>query len=152
MKSNIVFSKESDHWETPKDIYNYFIKKKYIDPCPFHSEVDNLKNDLGGVNLFINPPYSNISEWVDYSINHINKHEKNEIVFLIPARTDTKYFHKLMNQDFMIYLYFIKGRLKFSKKGAAPFPSVLISLRKYKCNCIHAKFIEKEEILKIEGE
>ena len=48
MKSDIVFSKESDHWKTPIEIYNHFINKKYIDPCPFHCEMDNLKNDLGG--------------------------------------------------------------------------------------------------------
>lgn len=42
------FSHNNDDWKTPKEIYDYFIKKNYVDPCPFQSEVDNLSNDMGG--------------------------------------------------------------------------------------------------------
>lgn len=48
------------------------------------------------------------------------------VVMLIPARTDTKWFHQ--------YIYgkakeirFVKGRLKFGgSKDAAPFPSMVV--------------------------
>lgn len=46
------------------------------------------------------------------------------IVMLIPARTDTKYFHDhIVNYA---EVRFIKGRLKFSQKGSAPFPSMIV--------------------------
>jgi site-specific DNA-methyltransferase (adenine-specific) len=47
---------------------------------------------------------------------------------LIPARTDTKYFH-----DFILNrseVRFVKGRLKFGDaKDAAPFPSMIVVFR-----------------------
>ena len=48
MKGNGVFSSKTDDWRTPKEIYNYFMQNNYIDPCPFHSTVDNLQTDMGG--------------------------------------------------------------------------------------------------------
>jgi site-specific DNA-methyltransferase (adenine-specific) len=123
------FLSNTDDWQTPKEIYNYFMSKGYIDPCPYKSEVDNLKIDLGGVNLFINPPYSDIKSWVDYALNHIKKHKENNIVFLIPSRTDTKYFQKMLTENVDMGIYFIKGRLHFNEsKNSAPFPSCIIKL------------------------
>lgn len=44
---------------------------------------------------------------------------------LIPARTDTKYFHDHIYHKAEIR--FIKGRLKFGdSKNSAPFPSMLV--------------------------
>lgn len=47
---------------------------------------------------------------------------------LIPARTDTKYFH-----DYILHraeIRFLKGRLKFGKSiNSAPFPSMVVIFR-----------------------
>jgi len=115
----------SDHWSTPKEIYDKYINELgYSDPCPLHHE--NVEIIHINSSLFINPPYSEISKWVDYAItNHVltNKH----VVLLIPSRTDTKYFHRLL--EYGCQLEFIKGRLKFGEsKNGAPFPSVLVHL------------------------
>lgn len=65
-------------------------------------------------------------EWINYGIrqyfiNHC------EVIFLIPARTDTKYFHELL--EYSPDIYFIKGRLHYNdSKNGAPFPSVLLRL------------------------
>lgn len=119
--------KYSDHWSTPKEIYNYYNKKGYYDPCKLKSEELTLLDSLIDCEMFINPPYSDISNWVDYALNnhrYFNKH----IVLLIPSRTDTTYFHKLLNYG--CELEFIKGRLKFGDfKTGAPFPSVLVHLK-----------------------
>lgn len=70
--------------------------------------------------VFCNPPYSDISNWVDKGFC-----SNATSVFLIPARTDTKYFHNFCAKAKEIR--FIKGRLKFSdSKNAAPFPSCLV--------------------------
>jgi len=120
----VMFSKETDHWETPKHIYVKYMSGGYVDPCPLHSEVDNLKTNWRG-KVFINPPYSDIKSWVEKAIEELDNVE--EIVFLVPARTDTRWFHRLLEKSPDIE--FIKGRLRFSEKGSAPFPSMLITLR-----------------------
>lgn len=53
----------------------------------------------------------------------------NTVYMLIPSRTDTKYFHKMINSNLDMGIYFFEGRLHFNEsKGAAPFPSCLIKL------------------------
>lgn len=47
------------------------------------------------------------------------------VVMLIPARTDTKYFHEYIYGKSEIR--FIRGRLKFgNQQNAAPFPSMVV--------------------------
>ena len=50
---------------------------------------------------------------------------RTRVVMLIPARTDTKYWHDyVMKAD---VIYFVKGRLKFGgSENAAPFPSAVV--------------------------
>ncbi|MEH7246485.1 DNA N-6-adenine-methyltransferase [Neobacillus niacini] len=52
------------------------------------------------------------------------------VVCLIPARTDTKYWHDyVMKAD---EIRFVKGRLKFGgSKNSAPFPSAVVVFRKH---------------------
>ena len=82
----------------------------------------------GGESVFCNPPYGKeMYKWVEKCYFEGRK-EHTTVVLLIPARTDTKYFH-----DFIIHrteIRFIKGRLKFgNSKNAAPFPSMLVIFR-----------------------
>lgn len=46
---------------------------------------------------------------------------------LIPARTDTKYFHNFIYQRSEIR--FVKGRVNFGGKANAPFPSMIVVFR-----------------------
>ena len=48
------------------------------------------------------------------------------VVLLIPARTDTKWFRKLV--DYGCNIEFVTGRLHFSNLNSAPFPSCYITL------------------------
>ncbi len=65
--NSILFSRNSDHWRTPKIIYEYYMKIGSYDPCPYDSEFDGLQIEWKEKN-FVNPPYSQISKWVDKSI------------------------------------------------------------------------------------
>ena len=117
----------SDHWSTPKEIYDFYVtERKYYDPCPLHAD-DFVFIPITDYPVFLNPPYSDVSNWIDWAIiNHKNNHLHH--VILIPSRTDTKYFHKLLEHG--CDLEFVKGRLKFGdSKSGAPFPSVLVHLR-----------------------
>jgi hypothetical protein len=49
------------------------------------------------------------------------------VVALLPARTDTKWFHQFIYNKPWVSIEFIMGRLKFSgSKTAAPFPSMVV--------------------------
>lgn len=123
----VLFSKQSDDWATPIEIYNHYMNLNFFDPCPYQSTFDGLQIDWNpNRNIYINPPYSNISAFVDKALEY-HKKNNSEVVLLIPSRTDTRYFHKLLSYG--IDIQFVKGRLKFNdSKNAAPFPSVFIRL------------------------
>ena len=136
-----IKSTSSDEWETPKDLFEKLNKqydftldlaasdlnhkcKKY-----FTKETDGLKQDWTGV-CWCNPPYSNISAWVKKAHNEAQK--GSLIVMLIPARTDTRWFHEWIYMMYGVEIEFLKGRLKFSgSKWNAPFPSMIVTFKGY---------------------
>jgi len=81
--------------------------------------------------VWLNPPYGRtINDWILKSLKEITKENSNcnSITLLIPARSDTRWFFSLVNNKIKKHIIFIKGRLKFSGKSAAPFPSVIVHL------------------------
>lgn len=139
MLNNALFSSKSDEWATPQEIFDE-LNREFdfnLDPCAteqnhktpiyYTAEVDGLVKNWGGCRVFVNPPYSNIGEWVKKSFYEAQK-DKTLVVLLIPSRTDTKYFH-----DYILHrseIRFIKGRLKFGEsKNSAPFPSMIVIFR-----------------------
>lgn len=128
MSKNIgaCLSHNTDNWRTPTKIYNYFINVLgCVDCFPYCSDYDELKNDYFDNKLFINPPFSKMSAVVDWALKQY-KDNNCEVYLLIPSRTDTKYFHKLLS--FNPLIFFVKGRLKFNDSNSAPFPSMLVYL------------------------
>lgn len=135
-----LFSSATDEWATPCETFND-LNKEFgftLDPCAtdenrkcskyYTKEIDGLKQNWGGEIVFCNPPYGReISKWVEKCSNESNK--PNTIcVMLIPARTDTKWFHQYIYHKAEIR--FIKGRLKFgSSSNSAPFPSMIVIFR-----------------------
>ena len=94
----------------------------------FTKENSGLTKDWGGRRVFCNPPYGReIGTWVEKCYREGHK-DNTLVVMLIPARTDTKYFH-----DFILHraeIRFVSGRLKFGDgKGSAPFPSMVVIYR-----------------------
>ena len=119
----VLFSRKSDNWATPSKMYKEYIESGYYDPCPLNSDFDGLSIEWKQKN-FVNPPYSKIKQFVDKAIE---EHEKGkEVILLIPARTDTKYFRKLV--DYGCNMLFITGRLHFNNSNSAPFPSCIVRL------------------------
>ena len=124
MTSDVLFSKKTDHWATPTDLYNELNNEFHFtfDPCPLHAKFDGLNIDWG-TSVFVNPPYSNITSFLEKAHKELHKQSKI-IVFLVPSRTDTKWFHNFVYHQ--AELRFIKGRLKFGmSKNSAPFPSMI---------------------------
>jgi len=92
---------------------------------------DGLVQSWEGQTVFCNPPYSRKTksnsgqeDWIEKCWNESHEHHIT-VVLLIPARTDTKSQHNIIFPNAK-YICFIKGRLKFGNKDAAPFPSELV--------------------------
>ena len=123
-----MFTSERLDWQTPVAVYKKLNAEFHFDcdPCPPNNLFNGLSMEWGGSN-FVNPPYGReIPGWIDKAIE---EHRKGKsIVLLVPSRTDTKWWHRLMDEAPEIR--FIRGRLKFDdQKSNAPFPSAIVILR-----------------------
>lgn len=130
MFNKVMFSSASDHWATPNETYEALDKEFNFndDPCPIGGG-GGLERQWGE-RTFVNPPYSEIKEWVAYGFNQAQKGKT--VVMLIPSRTDTRWWHDYVMKAKEIR--FIKGRLKFNgAKNSAPFPSAIVVF-----SCVHA--------------
>lgn len=121
-----VFSSASDRWQTPQAVYDA-LNAEFgfnFDPCPLDGDGDGLSPlfcSWKGKRVFCNPPYGpKLGDW-------LKRGPEAEIaVFLIPARTDTRWFHELV-LPFASEIRFLRGRLKFGgSKWNAPFPSMVV--------------------------
>jgi site-specific DNA-methyltransferase (adenine-specific) len=126
MKSKIVFSSASDRWSTPQDVYQALDDEFCFDfdPCPLDGTEDGLAplyTQWHGRRVFCNPPYGpRLGKWLERGL------EANLAVFLIPARTDTRWFHDIVLPNAK-EIRFIRGRLKFGNAvTGAPFPSMIV--------------------------
>lgn len=134
---NVHFSSKTDDWETPQYVFDELNKEFNfkLDVCatPKNAKciefIPNVSEEINGLTVrwgssnWMNPPYGReIGKWV-------KKASENPLtVCLLPARTDTKWFH-----DYILgkaEIRFIKGRLKFGgHKNSAPFPSMIVIFR-----------------------
>ena len=137
MNTELMFSSKSNEWETPQDLYEE-LNSEFgftLDPCStpdnakcekFYTLQDNgLEQDWEGETVFCNPPYGReLPKWIRKCFEGAQKPE-TKVVMLIPARTDTRAFHKYILGKSEIR--FIQGRLKFNGyKYSAPFPSMVV--------------------------
>jgi hypothetical protein len=118
---------KSDSWGTPSCIRDRYPLSEWHDPCPYNG-VDGLTTQWEP-RTFCNPPYGDLARWSAKVSEQaaLGRH----IVLLIPSRTDTAYFHRLISHAPRVE--FIRGRLKFTdldgssaKPTSAPFPSLLL--------------------------
>lgn len=73
--------------------------------------------------VFVNPPFADLASWLGKAAAS-HRLLGTEVVFLLPARTDTAYWHEqVATADLVV---FWRGRLKFvGAPAAAPFPVAL---------------------------
>ncbi|HDY66251.1 MAG TPA: adenine methyltransferase [Candidatus Scalindua sp.] len=128
MNTKVMFSSQKLDWRTPEEIYDKLDKEFHFDfdPCPTNPKFDGLEIEWGKCN-FVNPPYGReIGKWLWKGYKEWLC--GNTVVFLIPSRTDTNWWH-----DYVMFadeIRFIKGRLKFGgAKNSAPFPSAIVIFR-----------------------
>ena len=140
MVSKVLFSSETGEWETPQDLFDK-LNTEYcftIDvaatpenaKCPtfITKEQDALTQPWHG-RVWCNPPYGRgiVTKWVEKATEEYWTGNAQIIVMLLPARTDTKWFHEYVYGAIGVDVGFIRGRLKFGgAKNSAPFPSMLV--------------------------
>lgn len=141
MNQSLVSSKNMN-WCTPQDFFDKLDTEFHFTldaaateqttKCAkfFTPETDGLAQswDYGGA-VFCNPPYGReIAKWVRKAYEE-SKKINHPIVLLVPARTDTAYFHDYIYGKAEIR--FVRGRLKFTDENgkdyaSAPFPSMVV--------------------------
>jgi phage N-6-adenine-methyltransferase len=136
MSLAVHFSSKTVEWETPQLLYDELNEEFLfrLDVCAtntnhkakryYNKSQDGLCSPWTKCN-WMNPPYGReIYHWV-------KKASQNPTtVCLLPARTDTKWFHEFIYHSPKAEIRFIKGRLRFgSAKASAPFPSMVVVFR-----------------------
>lgn len=136
MNREVLFSSKTDLWATPQALFDELNREFHFttDVCAipenakcerfFSPWMDGLKQEWTGI-CWCNPPYGRtIGNWVKKAAE-----ADATVVMLLPARTDTKWFHD--------YIYgkaevrFLRGRLKFGGAiNGAPFPSMIVIFRR----------------------
>lgn len=141
---NVHFSSKTDDWSTPQELFDELNREfgftldvastKENAKCKRFFTKDSGIRGNGGLDwswngeiVWCNPPYGReIGKWVKKA----SEARGGLVVMLIPARTDTKWFHDHILGKAEIR--FIKGRLKFGgSKNSAPFPSMVVIFRSH---------------------
>lgn len=138
MNHNVMFSSATDLWSTPQDFFDKLNDEFHfdLDVCAIQEnakcekfytpEQDGLKQPWNGT-VWCNPPYGReIGQWVRRAF--FASVAGSTVVMLLPARTDTRWFHEYIYGKAEIR--FIRGRLKFGNaRNSAPFPSMVVIYR-----------------------
>jgi hypothetical protein len=131
----VAYEEGSDEHDTPIEFFAPIadaVGGFDFDPCASDtSDLAEENNRLtGGLErdwygkTFMNPPYSEVSDWMKYaSYEHEHGHT-DLIVGLVFARTGTQWFHNYARSADM--LCFVEGRLCFgNQENSAPTPSMV---------------------------
>ena len=141
IKADALFSSASVEWETPPELFDEYNRrfnftldvaatdKNALCDRYYPRDTDGLSQSWqtdGAV--WCNPPYGkDIIKWVRKAYEESRRGQT--IIMLIPARTDTKWFH-----DYVYHkadLVFLRGRLRYGvngvpSKNSAAFPSMIV--------------------------
>ena len=105
VETSVHFSSETDEWPTPQDFFdkvNAELGPFDLDPCAtaenakcarfYTREQDGLRQPWAPARVWMNPPYGRtIGLWMHKAF--IEAQKGAVVVCLVPARTDTKWWH-----------------------------------------------------------
>jgi site-specific DNA-methyltransferase (adenine-specific) len=155
----VVFSRQSDEWRTPRELFERLDaefgfdldvaarkdncwKENYIGPDRIRPDRTDalecswtwLTSSARPAVCWMNPPYSRVREFMGKA--RMESLCGCTVVCLVPARTDTRWWHSFVwdgvnhQPQQGVEVRFLKGRLKFGEgKNSAPFPSCVVIFR-----------------------
>ena len=95
----------------------------------FTKESDGLMQTWGGHNVYVNPPYSDIVAWVTKALEE--RDPCRVIVMLLPSRTGTEWFQRLLRAG--VDIRFFRKRIRFCLNGVPEqsprFDSIIVVIR-----------------------
>lgn len=103
----------SDHWETPRNLYEKLDSEFHFDfdPCPLNATFNGLEIEWGKSN-FVNPPYNRVDKPKFIQKAYEEWCKGKTCVLLIPSATGTMQFHNLILPNAEIR--FLQGRIAFA--------------------------------------
>lgn len=123
MNTAVMFSSATDLWATPQDFFDELDAEFHfdLDVCAlpenakcatyYTPEQDGLNQPWVGT-VWCNPPYGRqIGKWVERGAQAAQNGAT--VVMLLPARTDTRWFHDYIYNNPLAEIKFVRGRLKF---------------------------------------
>lgn len=131
-------SQKTDEWSSPREIVEPLdeaIGGFDLDPCsgaessPFAAETytesdDGLSQPWHG-SVWVNPPYSGVSEWVEKAAFEVHDGDAETVVFLCKGDSSTEWWHCAVSESECVLA--IDRRLSFgSGDNSAPFASHVI--------------------------
>jgi site-specific DNA-methyltransferase (adenine-specific) len=138
---NTLFSSRETVWVTPQWLFDKYnaIFNFNTDVCAladnakckdfYTPETNGLLQDWHGV-VWMNPPYGRNDSYLWVKKAHTEMKRGVVVVALLPARTDTRWFHDFIYQKPGVTVEFLKGRLKFGGAvSSAPFPSMIVTFK-----------------------
>ena len=97
---------------------DWFAEVNYAAPSQ-----DGIEEAWGG-RVFVNPPFADLGAWAE-ACRRANATRGCEVILLLPARTDTAYWHDHVTTAQAVCLW--RGRMRFvGAPAAAPFPTALV--------------------------
>ena len=144
----VMFSSKSDEWGTPRllfqklhDEFNFCVDvcateenallDSYVSDALNEDWAEKCKKTHSASrwfthSFFMNPPYSKAEEMMARMSELFRYHPNHKFVALLPARTDTRWFHNYV-LPYYSEIRFIKGRVPFvGGIFVAPFPSMIV--------------------------
>lgn len=148
-KHSVHYSSDRQDWGTPPSFISWYTERighqfnldaaasaENAKADHYYTIEDNSLERSWWGHVWLNPPFGReLPQWLEKCAEQIKNPMVHSIHVLIPARTDTKWFHDIvMPNAYLVYL--IKGRFNFrfdeATPGAnAPFPSMLVVYRKH---------------------
>lgn len=161
-------SSATDEWMTPPEVLARFeaLAPIVFDPCASPSSgermpnlrgscvrangQDGLRSRWGGWgHVFVNPPYSDMTAWADKVVSEAE--QGTQVSLLVPARTDTRWFHHLLTRAEFLVLW--RGRIRFlrpdgTRATGATFPSAVLTFNLPR-DGVDRAFMDAGEILRV---
>lgn len=146
----VHYSSATNEWTTP-DAFYALLHAEFdfdLDPCAtadnakctryFTQADDGLSQRWNARAVFMNPPYGrDLGRWVQKAHEEVTAGRAGVVVCLIPARTDTGYWHDYVMAAAEVRL--VRRRITFGgsirhgrdRAAAAPFPSAVVVMRQH---------------------
>src|SRR5699024_270656 len=138
MNRDAHFNAETDEWSTPPSLLRPLsdaVGGFDLDPCSgaeektiaqvAHTEAENGLRQPWVGKVWMNPPYSEIADWMKKALDESHREDVECILALVPARTSTRWVQDYATDSSAVA--FLRGRLQFGDAdNSAPFPSAVV--------------------------